>query len=1102
MCPFNKLPYHQPLDEIRTFLRHIGTSRYELLDICRRAFHSGTIVEKDKEIASTKELFTAAQGRAVTAEYLSLTESEYICLTGEDYISNKYNPIEDEGPDSNEESGEPIRIQAWWQFWGYKKKSKALQLGTGPEVINTEFLRRTGLKSSDLVDLLNTEFVNPYVRWSGIPILESTRFGFVSLGDLLKYKGANIEDPIVRYKSLINFMVTQQIISTSISRPGEFSRTQIEDWVKANHTAFDKIIVIDNPHMSDGWHVGRARLTHLNGERLNPAELMRIQQFVRLRAKLGWKIEELDMAISVLSRPERGYETLQSDNSINSPMITTNLLDQLVCLSKLIGMTGLDLPKLLNFYGKIDTRGETNLFTQLFLTHNFTFTHPVFKPDEEGGYFEKPEKFGAHAAFIMASLGLSKDDFDRLMDQKPTSEITLTQESPISIQDLSYLYRRKLMAQVLHVNQNTLDQVHDLFGDMFSKPSQTLHFLIQWKRMANVGTSFEHLNYVIQDNQDPLNPVGLSKPKILGIIKLILEGIDVIQTMHPNIEEEEHDAFTKEYITAKLSLLYNSSQIEEIHQFLCGKTAEWVERRLPNWLGLTLSFINDEEKNTFYAKESILKTKHFYFLRSFIPYLRQQLIERLVISTISIQLDLPSEMVRMLLTDVLRVEPGAGDAGGTEKVSALTAISNIRLVGERQERTDFEGHLIPRSDELYTLDNSAQKDCAVLVDELRISFTNPELPLADRIYLEGGRAYPLRVTNDPDHKLNWKTQPSPLHPLPGVVLLPRYAEERLTPIFVQLSKISLIVKNCGLSTDEVKFMANYPHDIPILRHGCLTFESWRQLSNYLELRNGLPNAPSQELIHLFRWASNPDDEEAQPGDRTLTERLSSLMRVKQSTVTRLLDYFSLNNRRSFKSWSNFIKLKKACDLSHRVKIDVDSLFSWAERLGDFEQVRKLAHNIQWVIKARYTAKDWEGVVKPLRHQLRSNQRDALIEYLLNRPEIIKWRIFDVHSLFEFFLIDSQMGPCLDTSRIKQAISTAQLFVQRCLYGQEERFGVPVRTLDRKRWEWMKSYHTWETNRKIFVYPENWIEPSLRDDKSPIFQAFETGEPPFYSFVFA
>ena len=24
--------------------------------------------------------------------------------------------------------------------------------------------------------------------------------------------------------------------------------------------------------------------------------------------------------------------------------------------------------------------------------------------------------------------------------------------------------------------------------------------------------------------------------------------------------------------------------------------------------------------------------------------------------------------------------------------------------------------------------------------------------------------------------------------------------------------------------------------------------------------------------------------------------------------------------------------------------------------------------------------------------------------------------------------------------------------------------------------WMKGYRTWDANRKVFVYPENWLEP--------------------------
>ncbi len=38
---------------------------------------------------------------------------------------------------------------------------------------------------------------------------------------------------------------------------------------------------------------------------------------------------------------------------------------------------------------------------------------------------------------------------------------------------------------------------------------------------------------------------------------------------------------------------------------------------------------------------------------------------------------------------------------------------------------------------------------------------------------------------------------------------------------------------------------------------------------------------------------------------------------------------------------------------------------------------------------------------------------------------------------------------------------------------------------------MKNYRVWEANRKIFLYAENWIEPELRDDKSPFFDELES-----------
>ena len=51
--------------------------------------------------------------------------------------------------------------------------------------------------------------------------------------------------------------------------------------------------------------------------------------------------------------------------------------------------------------------------------------------------------------------------------------------------------------------------------------------------------------------------------------------------------------------------------------------------------------------------------------------------------------------------------------------------------------------------------------------------------------------------------------------------------------------------------------------------------------------------------------------------------------------------------------------------------------------------------------------------------------------------------------------------------------------------------MPNDAIDRDRWEWMQRYRVWEANRKVFLYPENWIVSELRDDKSPFYKELES-----------
>ena len=89
------------------------------------------------------------------------------------------------------------------------------------------------------------------------------------------------------------------------------------------------------------------------------------------------------------------------------------------------------------------------------------------------------------------------------------------------------------------------------------------------------------------------------------------------------------------------------------------------------------------------------------------------------------------------------------------------------------------------------------------------------------------------------------------------------------------------------------------------------------------------------------------------------------------------------------------------------------------------------------------------------------------------------------SLLAYFLLDVETQPPVQTSRIRLALSQVQLFIERVLLSLEP--AVAAADIDASRWEWTKRYRLWEANRLVFLEPQNWLYPELRDNQSPFFQ---------------
>ena len=475
--------------------------------------------------------------------------------------------------------------------------------------------------------------------------------------------------------------------------------------------------------------------------------------------------------------------------------------------------------------------------------------------------------------------------------------------------------------------------------------------------------------------------------------------------------------------------------------------------------------------------------KRFYFIQHFLPFLRQRLAHRLIVNTMSSMSGLPNDVTDVLLSDVLLV-----GASGQHAIYSLEQIHLQPAAGN----SHWKGNLIPSIDDEYTfIAISEVQPAPITIEGESYPFPHQQedpsnVWSTDPIKLKAGKLYWLDISGLGVSQMQWKTSTSPKASIPASALLPDYSSQGTGEAFVKLYKAALLENGFSLSVEETSYWQNHPEDFDGFDFNAITLQHWRRLHTYTALRDILPTR-EKSLLDLFNWACKPEDASK------LGEQIADVTLWKQNYTDRLIapEHFDLNRPEAFRNEVNLVKLQKAQMVANAIGTDIDRLFAWANPISKFWPCHHIAEDIRANLRARYDQEDWEKVVKPLNDQLRRDQRQALISYLLVQQDLIDWGVIDADSLFEFFLIDVQMDPCMQTSRIKQAISSVQSFVQRCLLGLEKEHGVSVEVLDRERWDWMQRYRIWEANRKVFLYPENWIKSELRDDKSPFYKELES-----------
>ncbi len=769
-----------------------------------------------------------------------------------------------------------------------------------------------------------------------------------------------------------------------------------------------------------------------------------LHRFIRLRSRLGWTTHELDHALQVFGASQLGGNVVVSEA----------VVARLAFVHRLSGELRVPVIEMLAWWGNIDTRapaeGAPSLYERLFLSKGVVSTIPPdhganpFQLDEQGNELACTESLiESNAAGVIAGLGLTAGELEELLVALPESDKNL------NLENLSALFRYVSLSRALKLSIREFVALRWLLVPTFdrNRPANLWRAreAVRIIRACKLTTS--QLSYLLRHVDDPNAKLAPDAERVQDLLTEI--GAAVQQARKDNFIDvlPESEIPTKEDVDELVKLDPRGELL--------------LER-----LGQRLTPDDLERVQKFIAK---------------VP------------------------------------EPGESNAALAE---------------------DFDDVIAPLLplDKSYEIKNQLVEYNENLPDALhRSAFLLPWVlwrdyrAAAERLVVDRlAAALELETAICEALLRKYVTRPNPsdtTEQLPALDIFrsTELDEDFRTSTFVLLHKIASLLRHLGAKADELNWiMVTGPsldtldlNALPIdettaadmtedeLR---LRFERCLSLLYAFELRNRLFGGM---LFDLFEAAAeiweNRDPSTAEP--EVETEFLKELTRRIGWSWNDLNDVIGELGIRSAKYWrdcSNLRQLDTVFKVLRLLGISAKQAFDWIGPDGTFNSQEPKAREVRLAMRARYDENGWRQVARPIRDRLRERQRDALAAYLLKDAGKSGANFNDIDDLYEHYLVDVQMTPAMITSRIKQAISSVQLFVQRVLMnldedvqlapggteeGQPDIFRQQFNEMSR-RWQWMKSYRLWEANRKVFLYPENWVEPGLRDGKSPFFRDLE------------
>lgn len=514
--------------------------------------------------------------------------------------------------------------------------------------------------------------------------------------------------------------------------------------------------------------------------------------------------------------------------------------------------------------------------------------------------------------------------------------------------------------------------------------------------------------------------------------------------------------------------------------------------------------------------------------RSILPFLQERLIRQFLVSSLTTDTGAEPALVHSLLTDerlLALPEPAGGrrrlldvvEAVAQRGVTVTLAPQNttttlpdadLGLLGNAGQQTasaQLEGYLQVPAPGIYRFYVQLGKQGATA--QLRFAdlpaatlvgtaaTDGDEIGAATAAYaeLKAGILYRFTLSlgnlGGGTARLLVQGETLPKDPLGQLVLYPAAPIEAAERALLLLAKAVQLLGAAGIGDAEARHLLTHADDFDGLDLSTLptqaprdehagaasAFRWWLRLAGYGSLKRDLAGR-TDDLIGVFQAADDLDA--VYPRLATLTRRQESTVRATANALFPAPDF---SDERSLRRLWEALQMVTTLGVPVAAVRDVTRIVSPA--LSP-EQRFAVARGLEDALHARFDADSWRGVAQPVFDSLRARRRDALVQFIMQRHGFTQ-----LEQLYEFFLVDPGMEPVVRTSRIRLAIASVQLFVQRCLLNLESRVP-PAAIINASQWEWMRRYRVWEANRKIFLFPENFLEPEFRDDKTSLFTELE------------